>query len=102
MAPGLPCEEKEGRRIWFIGVFLFFYGPAFTLFVPFLLLGKINDSVYLQEVQQGQKGLEDPLHHGDPRDQQGQGYQQVQVHPKTGIDTKASVSKKNETAYLWF
>lgn len=65
-----------------------------SLFISFLPLGKINGNIYSQEVQQGQKGLEAPLHHGGPRDQQGQGYQQVQVHPKAGTDTEASVSKK--------
>lgn len=59
-----------------------------------------NDNGYLQEVQQGQKHLEDPLHHGDPQDLQDQGYQQVQVHPKRGNDTEALAN--NKTAYLFF
>ena len=42
----------------------------------------VND--YLQEVQQGQKDLEAPLHHGDQQDQKGRGYQQAQVHPENG------------------
>lgn len=58
-----------------------------------LPLNKVNDNGYLQEVQQGQKDLEDLLHHGGLRDQQDQGCQQVQFHPKRENDTGTLASK---------
>lgn len=61
-----------------------------------LPLHEVNGSGYLQEAQRGRRHLEDPLHHGDPQDQQDQGYQQVRVHPKEG-KTLRHWSANNET-----
>lgn len=64
--------------------------PELECFLPFLsppsviLLNGVNFDDYLQEVQRGQKDLEDPLHHGDQQDQKGRDCQQAQVHPKNG------------------
>lgn len=91
LAPGLPYEERKGERYQLTGLFLFFLDPIIIFF--FLLLNEVNDNSYSQEVQRGQKDLGGPLHHGDPRGQQDQGYQQVQFHPKRGIDTRTLASK---------
>lgn len=91
LAPGLPCEEEEKRRSSVNGnvSVLWPHLHSFRL----LPLHEADDGGYLQEVQRGRRHLEDPLHHGDPRDQQDQGYQLVRVHPKRGNDTKALVCR---------
>lgn len=76
-------------------------------FLPFLsppsvfLLKDVNVNDYLQEVQRGQKDLEDPLHHGDQQDQKGRGYQQAQVHPKNGRNS-GELAVSNETARVCY
>ncbi|KAK7818362.1 hypothetical protein U0070_018678, partial [Myodes glareolus] len=62
-----------------------------------ILLSDVNFNDYLQEVQQGQKDLEDPLHHGDQQDQKGRGCQQAQVHPKNGRGAFSSLSSSTSS-----
>lgn len=78
LAPGFPYEEKEKGKLS-ESKYFFLCLRLSLAFLPNCL----NASEYLQEVQRGQRDLEDPLHHGDQQDQKGRGYQQVRVHPKS-------------------